>query len=170
MRADCGAEFPKTKRPLRWTWPGNAGRSRHATPRPRRLPGPVTTIPPGRRSIPPTLSTKLQATAAVPGFAGRSPSRRGRWIRCWRRRFGPAGKGAQINVYLNGKLLDDKITDVSKILVPGKNTVLLEIQSRLGEDTGMLVLSLWHRSPLTTAPGISATVWITSTKRKSSAG
>ena len=62
--------------------------------------------------------------------------------------FGPAGKPARTIVYVNGKLLDAQTVDASKLLVAGKNMVLVEIQSRLGEDTGALVLSLWHESPL----------------------
>ena len=38
--------------------------------------------------------------------------------------------------------------DASKLLVAGKNTVLIDIQSRLGGDSGRLGLSLWHNSPL----------------------
>ena len=62
--------------------------------------------------------------------------------------FGTAGKPARTFVYVNGQRLDDRTVDGSKILVAGKNTVLVEIQSRLGEDTGALVLSMWHASPL----------------------
>ena len=66
----------------------------------------------------------------------------------------PAPKGKRggpppdVIVYLNGQLLSDHTVDASKLLVPGKNTVLLLIQSRLGGDTGQLGLSLWHNSPL----------------------
>ena len=55
---------------------------------------------------------------------------------------------AQTVVYLNGKRLDDRDVDASKILVAGKNTVLVEVQSRLGEDAGLLAVSLWRNSPL----------------------
>ena len=58
---------------------------------------------------------------------------------------------AKIYCYINGHLLDERVQDASKYLVAGKNTVLLEIQSRLGEDTGDLTLSLWHNSPLASA-------------------
>ena len=63
--------------------------------------------------------------------------------------FGPAAKPARTVVYLNGNLLEDRTVEASKLLVAGKNTVLVEIQSRLGEDTGELALSLWHEAPLT---------------------
>ena len=55
---------------------------------------------------------------------------------------------AKTVVYLNGRLLGDQVVDASKLLVPGKNTVLVEIQSRLGGDSGHLGLALWHNSPL----------------------
>ncbi len=61
------------------------------------------------------------------------------------RRGGPA---PDVTVYLNGQLLSDHTVDASKLLVPGKNTVLVLIQSRLGGDTGQLSLALWHNSPL----------------------
>jgi beta-galactosidase len=51
-------------------------------------------------------------------------------------------------VYLNGQLLQDRVVDASKLLIPGKNTVLLLIKSRLGGDSGQLGLGLWHNSPL----------------------
>ena len=38
--------------------------------------------------------------------------------------------------------------DASKLLVAGKNTVLVDIHSLLGGDSGRLGLSLWHNSPL----------------------
>jgi beta-galactosidase len=53
--------------------------------------------------------------------------------------------------YLNGHLIDERVQDVSKFQVPGNNTVLLEIESHLGDDTGSLTLGLWHNSPLTKA-------------------
>ncbi len=55
---------------------------------------------------------------------------------------------AKTIVYLNGRLLNDHVQDASKILVPGRNTVLVEIQSRLGGESGQLGLLLWHNSPL----------------------
>ncbi len=66
----------------------------------------------------------------------------------------PAVKGQRepqppkVIVYLNGQLLADQTVDASKLLIPGKNTVLVLIRSRLGGDTGQLGLSLWHNSPL----------------------
>ncbi len=54
----------------------------------------------------------------------------------------------KVIVYLNGQLLSDYTADVSKLLIPGKNTVLVLIRSRLGGDTGQLSLALWHNSPL----------------------
>jgi beta-galactosidase len=66
----------------------------------------------------------------------------------------PAPKGKRgepapsVVVYLNGQLLPDHTGDASKILIPGKNTVLVLIRSRLGGDTGRLSLGLWHNSPL----------------------
>jgi beta-galactosidase len=54
----------------------------------------------------------------------------------------------KVIVYLNGQLLVDHTVDVSKLVVAGKNTVLVLIQSRLGGDTGQLSLALWHNSPL----------------------
>ena len=54
----------------------------------------------------------------------------------------------KVIVYLNGQLLSDHTVDASKLLVAGKNTVLVLIQSRLGGDTGQLGLALWHNSPL----------------------
>ena len=66
--------------------------------------------------------------------------------------FGPAAKPARTVVYVNGKLLDDRTVDGSKFLVSDKNTVLVEVQSRLGEDKGLLTLSLWHASPLSHHP------------------
>ncbi len=95
---------------------------------------------------PATLTTKLQASRGSSWYRGTFTVAAGQLDSLLET---PAFGRATINVYLNGKLLDDRIADVSKILVPGKNTVLLEIQSRLGEDTGMIVLSLWHSSPLT---------------------
>jgi hypothetical protein len=58
---------------------------------------------------------------------------------------------ARCYCYINGHLLDERVQDASQYLVAGKNTVLLEIQSRLGDDVGNLALSLWHNSPLTSA-------------------
>lgn len=55
-------------------------------------------------------------------------------------------------VYLNGQQLAEPVEDVSNILVPGKNTILLEVQSHLGHDAGALTLGLWHNSPLSHAP------------------
>jgi beta-galactosidase len=55
---------------------------------------------------------------------------------------------ARTIVYLNGHLLVDHAVDASKLLVPGKNTVLVEIQSRLGGESGHLGIALWHNSPL----------------------
>ena len=57
----------------------------------------------------------------------------------------------KVVAYLNGQLLADHAVDASRLLVPGKNTVLVLIQSRLGGDTGKLSLALWHNSPLTKA-------------------
>jgi beta-galactosidase len=54
-------------------------------------------------------------------------------------------------VYLNGQPLAEPVEDVSHILVSGKNTILLEVQSHLGEDAGALTLGLWHNSPLSHA-------------------
>ena len=59
---------------------------------------------------------------------------------------------AKVAVYVNGHLLVEKTGDVSRFLLPGKNIALVEIQSRLGEDSGALALSLWHNSPLAKAP------------------
>ena len=58
---------------------------------------------------------------------------------------------AKTIVYVNGQLLGDRVQDVSKILIAGKNTVMIEIQSRLGGESGHLSLGLWHNSPLTHA-------------------
>ena len=58
---------------------------------------------------------------------------------------------ARTIVYLNGREVDEPAQDVSNILVAGKNTVLLEVQSHLGEDAGALTLGLWHNSPLSHA-------------------
>jgi beta-galactosidase len=55
---------------------------------------------------------------------------------------------AKTIVYLNGQLLQDHVVDASRLLVPGKNTVLVDIQSRLGGDSGQLDLALWHNSSL----------------------
>ena len=66
----------------------------------------------------------------------------------------PAPKGKrggtppEVIVYLNGQLLSDHTVDASKLLVAGKNTVLIDIHSLLGGDSGRLGLSLWHNSPL----------------------
>ena len=65
------------------------------------------------------------------------------------KRSGPA---PDVTVYLNGQLLPDHTADASKLLVAGKNTVLVLIHSPLGGDTGQLGLSLWHNSPLAHAP------------------
>ena len=62
--------------------------------------------------------------------------------------LGAAAKPARTLIYLNGHALDDRTVDVSRIMVPGQNTLLVEIQSRLGDDTGMLTFALWHESPL----------------------
>ncbi len=59
-----------------------------------------------------------------------------------------APQPAKTIVYLNGQLLNDHVQDVSKLLVRGRNTVLVEIQSRLGGDLGQLGLALWHNSSL----------------------
>jgi beta-galactosidase len=59
-----------------------------------------------------------------------------------------AGDPAQIIVYLNGQLLPDHAVDASKLLVAGKNTVLIDVQSLQGGDSGRLGLSLCHNSPL----------------------
>ncbi len=53
--------------------------------------------------------------------------------------------------YLNGHFVEERVQDVSKILHAGENTVLLEIQSRLGGESGELALNLWHNSSLTEA-------------------
>ncbi len=53
--------------------------------------------------------------------------------------------------YINGHLLDERVQDSAKILVAGKNTILLEMQSRLGDDRGNLSIALWRNSPLTKA-------------------
>ena len=58
---------------------------------------------------------------------------------------------ARTIVYVNGQLLADHVQDVSKILRPGENTVMIEIQSRLGGEVAQLSLGLWHNSPLTHA-------------------
>jgi beta-galactosidase len=60
--------------------------------------------------------------------------------------FGPA----KTILYLNGQPVEESEQDVSSILVSGKNTVVVEVQSRLG-DSGNLVMSLWHNSPLSHA-------------------
>ena len=65
--------------------------------------------------------------------------------------FGPPAKPAATLVYLNGRLLDDRVVDASTILVPGKNMVLVKIESRLGDDTGELAALLWPESPLSHA-------------------
>ncbi len=66
----------------------------------------------------------------------------------------PAPKGKRgpappdVVAYLNGQLLSDHTADVSKLLSASKNTVLVNIHSLLGGDSGRLGLSLWHNSPL----------------------
>lgn len=59
----------------------------------------------------------------------------------------PTFGGAQTNIYINGRHLDFPSQDVSKMLIPGPNALLLQIQSKKG-DSGNLALSLWHNSPL----------------------
>ncbi len=63
----------------------------------------------------------------------------------------PSFTTARTAVYLNGRSLEEREQDVSKLLVPGKNTVMVLVQSRLG-DAGALSLTLWHDSPLSHAP------------------
>jgi beta-galactosidase len=64
----------------------------------------------------------------------------------------PSGKRGgtppEVIVYLNGQLLSGQTVDASKLLVAGKNTVLVDIHSLLGGDSGRLSLALWHNSPL----------------------
>ncbi len=55
-------------------------------------------------------------------------------------------------LYLNGQLVEERVEDVSRILVPGKNEILLNIQSRLGDDTGELAIGLWHNSASSKTP------------------
>jgi beta-galactosidase len=54
-------------------------------------------------------------------------------------------------VYLNGQLLVDRTQDVSKILVAGKNTVVVQARGKGTVEEGP-ALSLWHDSALTHAP------------------
>jgi beta-galactosidase len=54
-------------------------------------------------------------------------------------------------VCLNGQLLVDRTQDVSKILVAGKNTVVVQATGK-GTAKGAPSLSLWHDSALTHAP------------------
>jgi beta-galactosidase len=54
----------------------------------------------------------------------------------------------KIILYLNGHLIGERIQDASSILHAGKNSVLLELQSRLGGESGTLTLGLWHNAPL----------------------
>ncbi len=61
------------------------------------------------------------------------------------------GPKPKVVVYLNGHMLLDRTVDASDLLVAGKNTVLIDIQSHRGGDSGRLGLSLWHNSPLTRA-------------------
>jgi len=60
---------------------------------------------------------------------------------------GPAFGGAQTSLYLNGRRLSSPSQDVSKLLVAGKNTLLVQIQSKK-DISGKLALSIWHNSPL----------------------
>jgi beta-galactosidase len=64
----------------------------------------------------------------------------------------PSGKRGgtppEVIVYLNGQLLSGQTVDASKLLVAGKNTVLVDIRSLLGGDSVRLSLALWHNSPL----------------------
>ena len=63
----------------------------------------------------------------------------------------PAFGDGQSTLYLNGKRLTSTSQDVSGLLTPGANTLLLEVHSKKG-DSGTLAVSLWHNSPLTKAP------------------
>jgi hypothetical protein len=54
----------------------------------------------------------------------------------------------KVILYVNGHLLGERTEDASSILHAGTNSVLLEIQSRLGGESGSLALGLWHNSPL----------------------
>lgn len=55
--------------------------------------------------------------------------------------------GSQTMFYLNGRRLASASDNVSGILVAGRNTLLLQVQSRDG-GSGKLSLSLWPNSPL----------------------
>jgi beta-galactosidase len=50
--------------------------------------------------------------------------------------------------YVNGHPLTERIEDASKWLVPGKNTLLYELQSQWSGESAKLQLLLWHNSPL----------------------
>ncbi len=101
---------------------------------------------------PATLTRKFQAARGNNWFRGTFTAAPGQVISMFVSPFfGPPAKTAVpavTLVYLNGQLLDDRVVDASRILVPGKNTVMVEIQSRLGDDTGVLQASLWPGSPL----------------------
>ena len=53
--------------------------------------------------------------------------------------------------YVNGHPMTERIEDASKWLKAGNNTLLYELQSRLGGESAKLELLLWHNSPLTKA-------------------
>jgi beta-galactosidase len=57
------------------------------------------------------------------------------------------GFGDQTAVYVNGQRLGGTSADASTLLVPGRNTILVQAQSRKG-GSGGLALSLWHNSPV----------------------
>ena len=67
-------------------------------------------------------------------------------------KISPPPKGTpqppRIILYLNGHLIGERVEDALSILHTGKNSVLLEIQSRLGGESGTLTLGLWHNGPL----------------------
>jgi beta-galactosidase len=55
--------------------------------------------------------------------------------------------GNQCALYLNGHRLTSHTQDASKLLVAGRNSLLLQIESKKG-DSGKLGFSLWHNSPI----------------------
>jgi beta-galactosidase len=56
-------------------------------------------------------------------------------------------QGGDTSIYLNGKLLGSASQDASGLLVPGTNTILLQVRARKG-GSGTLSVALWHNSPL----------------------
>jgi beta-galactosidase len=63
----------------------------------------------------------------------------------------PAFGNSQTAVYINGHNIGATAADVSGILAPGQNTILIQVQSRKGGG-GSLGLDLWHNSALTSQP------------------